>query len=73
MLISTFIGICKDFFMLILHCISISINSLFQMNIFFDGSSYIISVGHIAFAFIIFSIVFGFIIGAIKSHFGGRD
>ena len=73
MLISTFIGICKDFFMLILSCISMAINSLFQMNLFWDGSTYIISVGHILLAVIVFSIIFGFILSAIKSHFGGGE
>ncbi len=73
MLISTFIGICKDFFMLILSVISVSINSLFQMNLFWDGSTYIISVGHICLALIIFSIIFGFILNAIKQHFGGGE
>ena len=73
MVISTFIGICKDFFMLLLYTISMSINSLFQMNLFWDGSTYIITVGHICLALIVFSIIFGFILNAIKQHLGGNE
>lgn len=71
MVISTFINFCKDFFMLIFFSLSSATNSLFQMNIFFDGENYIISAGHIFFAILVFSIVFSFIFSAIKQHFGG--
>lgn len=71
MIISTFINFCKDFFMLMFFSLSSAINSLFQMNVFWDGNTYIITVGHIFFAIIVFSIVFGFILGAIKQHLGG--
>lgn len=72
MVISTFINFCKDFFMLMLSCLSGAINSLFQMNVFWDGENYLITLGHIFFAILVFSIVFGFLFGAIKEHFGGE-
>jgi len=73
MLISTFISICKDFFMLILSCISMAIGSLFSMPLFFDGSSYVISVGQILLALLLFNVIFGFIFSSLISHFKGGN
>ncbi len=72
MLINTFVNICKDWFFLILHALNMAINSLFSMVIFWDGSSYQISIGQIGLALIAFNIVFGFIFASIKSHLGGE-
>lgn len=72
MLINTFVNICKDWFFLILHTLNMAINSLFSMVIFWDGSSYQISIGQIGLALIAFNIIFGFIFSAIKSHLGGN-
>ena len=65
--IMDFVNLCKDFFMLILSAISISIGSLFSMPLF--GA---ISVGHIFLGITAFVIVFGFIIGSITDKFGGE-
>lgn len=73
MLLSTFVNFCKDIFLLILSCISVAINSLFSMPLFWDGSSYIISVGQLLLALIVFNIIFGFIFSVIKGHFGGSE
>ena len=73
MLLSTFINFCKDMFLLILSCISMAINSLFSMPLFWDGSTYVISVGQILLAIIIFNIIFMFIFSVIKGHFGGSE
>jgi hypothetical protein len=71
MLITTFINICKDAFFMLLFTLNSIFNAFFSMNIFWDGSSYIISVGEILFAFISFSIIFGFILSAIVDHLRG--
>lgn len=73
MLISTFVSMLKDYVMLLLSVVSSLINTLFNMPIFWDGTSYVISVGHIVFAFISFSVLFGFIFGVISSKFGGAE
>ena len=73
MLISTFVNMLKDYVMILLSVISTMINTLFTMPVFFDGSTYIISVGHIVFACISFSLIFGFIFSVIGSKFGGRE
>lgn len=73
MLIETFVNMLKDYVMIILSVISTMINTLFNMPIFWDGTTYIISVGHILFACITFSIIFGFIFSTIGSKFGGRE
>ena len=71
MVLSTFVDMCKDFFMLIMSCISMAINSLFSMPLFFDGSNYVISVGQVLLALIVFNIIFGFIFVVIKNFIGG--
>lgn len=71
MLIGTFIDICKDFTMLLLSVVSTFINTLFAMPVFWNGTTYVISVGHIVFALIAFSVIFGFIYGVIAEKIGG--
>ena len=71
MLISTFIDICKDMFFMILNVFNNILNALFSMNVFWDGSTYIISVGEILFALVFFSIIFGFLISSIIDHLRG--
>ena len=73
MLISTFVNMLKDFVMLFLSVISTFINTLFAMPVFWDGSTYIISVGHIVFALIAFIIIFGFIYSSISEKLGGSN
>ena len=48
-----------------------AINSLFSMPLFFDGSNYVISVGQVLLALIVFNIIFGFIFVVIKNFIGG--
>lgn len=71
MLIGTFINICKDFTMSLLSVVSTFINTLFAMPVFWDGTTYVISVGHIVVALISFSVIFGFIYGVISEKIGG--
>lgn len=73
MLISTFVNMLKDIVMLILSVLSTMINTLFAMPVFFDGSTYVISVGHIVFALIAFMIIFGFIYSSISEKIGGSN
>ena len=73
MLISTFVNMLKDYVMLILSVISSLINTLFTMPVFWDGTTYIITVGHIVFALIAFTVIFGFIYSVIASKIGGGE
>lgn len=73
MLINTFVNMLKDYVMLLLSVVSTLINTLFAMPVFWDGTTYVISVGHILFALIAFIVIFGFIFGVISSKFGGNE
>lgn len=65
MLLSDFVNMCKDFLVLILYSVNSIISTFFSMPLFLG-----ISVGHILLAFIVFSLLFGFVLNLIRDKFG---
>ena len=68
-----FISFLKDILILILYPISLVIGSLFSMPLFFDGTSYVITMGHLLVFIIAFTTIFGFIYSVLISKIGGGE